>query len=944
MRLAPLARCALFLLALVPMMPASADHDAGESHVLISEVLASASSESFNGTDWNGDGDIGQASDQFIELWNPTDATVDISNWILDDVAGGGSAPCRIGWNTTLEPDARLAVFRANTRIELDYWTGDSVRLLTEEGATVHEMSYGEQHSRYDVPYVWNPANGSFGQFWDGPSPGVAHPDDWTGAGLGGLCFTMSETRHEGEYILEGRIVTMTDESNVVDGGAVHVKDGNIERVYAAGEARPEGVQIIQTGGDIFPGLIDSHNHIHYNAVPIWQMDAHIGDTYTNRYQWRNHPDYKPEVTWPKTLLESSSYWGMEYDALKHAEMKAIVGGTTAVQGNPTGDDSAYTWVLARNVEHHNFGRDNMHTKVTELESDYVGNHIKTGSADGTLDAWFLHLSEGTDQSSLDEFQILVDNDLLVPELMLIHGVPLGAAEYAQIANVGATLVWSPTSNLLLYGQTADVAAAHAAGVSIALAPDWSPSGSKSPLHELKLADWLYTHRLGDIFTDFEQVQMVTTNAADGMNWQNDVGRIQAGLAADLLVIDRNNADPYRNLVEAIDPDVRLTVVGGLPIYGDVDIMTELKGTDHEIISWNGMQKAVDVTFMGVDEGERSWADIQADLTMALEFNPVDMYDHFGAADDMSYAEFEAWAANKWPNLDAVGLDPLFTWGDARYFDALNNSYAFNKIGPIDLWSAYYDRPAELNPGVQLPTSFERSAPPTISDEVAPTLTEDGYRSLSLDDGEAVYWPYNSTIGAGIPMAACTSNSTTDANAICGALLIQMSEPTTCWAERWVDNDGEPLTNPWVKLNEECTDATAWSDAHRGISESPLPPDGEAELVSRLDPGYGPGDAIAFPGVMCADDAIQWSRQPASGGGKDVYQDPTLAHWSCYDAMDVFAPQNETLPATGEPETPTTTPEAGGLGFTWWVILVASGLVSIGSLAVILALSREDAN
>ena len=158
-----------------------------------------------------------------------------------------------------------------------------------------------------------------------------------------------------------------------------------------------------------------------------------------------------------------------------------------------------------------------MHTKVTELEEDYVGNHIKTGSSAGTLDAWFLHLSEGTDASSLNEFEILVNNDLLVPELMLIHGVPLGASEYAQMGAVGASLVWSPTSNLLLYGETANIAAAHEAGINIALAPDWSPSGSKSPLHELKLADWLDTHRYGDIFTDYEQVEMVTTNVVDGI-------------------------------------------------------------------------------------------------------------------------------------------------------------------------------------------------------------------------------------------------------------------------------------------------------------------------------------------------------------------------------------------------------------------------------------------
>ena len=76
--------CSLFLLSMAPLMPAAADETGSwHDHVVISEVLASASSASYNGTDWNGDGYIGSSSDQFIELWNPTDQTVNISNWVL---------------------------------------------------------------------------------------------------------------------------------------------------------------------------------------------------------------------------------------------------------------------------------------------------------------------------------------------------------------------------------------------------------------------------------------------------------------------------------------------------------------------------------------------------------------------------------------------------------------------------------------------------------------------------------------------------------------------------------------------------------------------------------------------------------------------------------------------------------------------------------------------
>ena len=143
------------------------------------------------------------------------------------------------------------------------------------------------------------------------------------------------------------------------------------------------------------------------------------------------------------------------------------------------------------------------------MESDYIGNHIKTGNSSGELDAWFLHLGEGVDESSRAEFDILVANDLLVGELVLIHGTALGKSEFDQMAAVGASLAWSPLSNLLLYGTTTDVATAKESGVHITLSPDWAPSGSKSPLHELKVADLWDDEMLGDIFTDYELVEMV---------------------------------------------------------------------------------------------------------------------------------------------------------------------------------------------------------------------------------------------------------------------------------------------------------------------------------------------------------------------------------------------------------------------------------------------------
>jgi cytosine/adenosine deaminase-related metal-dependent hydrolase len=157
-------------------------------------------------------------------------------------------------------------------------------------------------------------------------------------------------------------------------------------------------------------------------------------------------------------------------------------------------------------------------------DDDYTGSHLISQNQSGSLNAWFVHLAEGVDSSSKAEFDSLYEKGLIMDETVVIHGTALDSSQFEKMAEKGAGLVWSPISNLLLYGDTTDVVAADNAGVTISIAPDWGPSGSKSNLHELKTADLWNSDILGGHFSDYELAQMVTSNAAEISNWQEFVG------------------------------------------------------------------------------------------------------------------------------------------------------------------------------------------------------------------------------------------------------------------------------------------------------------------------------------------------------------------------------------------------------------------------------------
>jgi 5-methylthioadenosine/S-adenosylhomocysteine deaminase len=139
-------------------------------------------------------------------------------------------------------------------------------------------------------------------------------------------------------------------------------------------------------------------------------------------------------------------------------------------------------------------------------------------------------------------------------------------------------MVWSPFSNLLLYGKTADVKAAKAAGVPIGIGPDWAPSGSKNLLGELKVAKW-FGDSIGGLCKAAEIVAMATSGAASILGWDKHLGSLEVGKRADLLVLRGTVDDPYEQLIAATERDVQLVVINGTPRYGDSKAMASIDGT-----------------------------------------------------------------------------------------------------------------------------------------------------------------------------------------------------------------------------------------------------------------------------------------------------------------------------------------------------------------------------
>ena len=730
MRLAQLTTLLVLVLFLAPLIPSTpesfepmnvAEVDARNSDIVVSELFRSpnqlksnaTNANIYNAVDWNNDGDYGKYSDQFIELWNTGSSPVNVSDWVLSSTSG--SPPCQLAWNTVMEPDQRIVVFSADSDIVLSYFDEETVSITDTSNTLANSMTIPKEFGFYGNSIVID-SSGNAIEVDPSPGWGPGDPDSTVALNIV-KCFKVAEAGSDA-FVLKGRVVTMESENSVMNQGNVLVRDGMIEAVWSSSSSIPvnadlTNAEIIETNGTIYPGLIDLHNHVHYNHIPLWDFNVHLSESqrsdeggYTNRYQWGNNYDYGPSITWMKNNIQQNSRWGMASEQMKYAEVQAVAGGVTAIQGSPGSGTSAWDSMLARNVELYNFGQDGISTCAVcgAADDDYSGSHLISQNQSGSLNAWFVHLAEGVDSSSKSEFDALWNKGLIMDETVVIHGTALDRSQFDKMATVGADLVWSPISNLLLYGNTTNVRAADAAGLTISLAPDWGPSGSKNNLHELKVADLWNQEVMDSYFTDYELAAMVTSNPAKAANWDSFVGQLKAGMYADIVVMDTFHDDPYRNLIEAIDADVRLTVVQGKAVFGDTDIMTAINQDDWEPITGGGVSKAVDVTSMSEVDGSQTWESIESGMAMAMRNDVADIRQHWSAPDNVAWetdADVQAYldtefdgknAANTGVSqLKSMTVDPIFTTGDERYFDVINRSSWANTHIDLNKLYAYYD-------------------------------------------------------------------------------------------------------------------------------------------------------------------------------------------------------------------------------------------------------------
>ena len=397
-------------------------------------------------------------------------------------------------------------------------------------------------------------------------------------------------------------VLTMDDRLSVLH-GSVSVRDGRIAAVGQVAEAGHETV-IDARGGYVLPGFIQTHVHLCQTLFRGFADDMPL-------LEWLKMRVWPMEAAHTPSTLRAS---------VRLAAAELLRTGTTSVLTMETVHDTDVVFeTLAEVGLRATVGKCMMDSdsdvprRLQEETRASIDESLGLkkrwhGGANGRLRAAFAprfavscsrelleavaalavseqslvhtHASENRDEvefvrrmsGGLSNMEYLADTGLAAPHLCTAHCVWVTDAEQSLMAERGVKVLHCPGSNLKLGSGVAPVAEMRARGISVSLGADGAACNNRLDMFdEMRLAATLQAMRKAPgVLPARDVVWMATREGARALGQEGDIGSIEPGKRADLLLIDRGDPhlvpspDPWSAIVySARGSDVRSVVVDG---------------------------------------------------------------------------------------------------------------------------------------------------------------------------------------------------------------------------------------------------------------------------------------------------------------------------------------------------------------------------------------------
>src|SRR6266566_4056195 len=410
------------------------------------------------------------------------------------------------------------------------------------------------------------------------------------------------------------RILTMDAQRRIVDGD-VAVAGDRIQAVGRTGGRAVAGARTLDcTGLVVIPGLIQAHIHLCQTLFRGLADDLVLEDWLAKRI-WPLEAAHTPDsIYWSAMLgaaelllggttaildMETVRHTGAAFEALEVIGLRATAGkclmdAPTSPDGlrEATGNALDEAAVLCEKWHGGAAGRlrycfaprfaPSCTGPMLRAVSDLAERHgamIHTHAAETPAELEMVQRETGQ-----DELTYLDSVGISGPRAALAHCVWVDGGGMQRLARQQTNVVHCPSSNLKLGSGLAPVPEMLAAGCRVALGADGAPCNNRlDAFTEMRLAALVQKLRLGpDAMPAAQVLDLATLGGARALGLEHDIGSIEVGKKADLVVLDLTgphvvpeDADIVSRLVYgARASDVRHVIVDGRVVVRDGKLKT----------------------------------------------------------------------------------------------------------------------------------------------------------------------------------------------------------------------------------------------------------------------------------------------------------------------------------------------------------------------------------
>ena len=411
--------------------------------------------------------------------------------------------------------------------------------------------------------------------------------------------------------ITNGIVVTVDGSNRVVTPGAVAVDGANIVAVDTADNIRRQfrGRDTIDAGGQVvMPGLVNTHTHAPMVLYRGLADDLALEEWLMKYIFPAEAKTVSPEFVRAGTrlaaleMIESgtTTYADMYYfeeeiaKETKAAGLRGVLG-QTIIQF-PVADAKAPADSLARAETFINAFRND------PLITPAVAPHAIYTNDGGTLKAaralslkygvpTLIHMAEtqseaatAKERGSPTVVSYLDALGFLGPGVVAAHAVWVNDGDTALLKSRGVGVSHNPESNMKLASGIAPVKAYLAANVAVGLGTDGAASNNDLDMFEaMRAASFLQKVATGDptAVSARTAVQMATIGGARALGMEKQIGSLEPGKHADIIIVGMNAArqtpmyDPISHLVYVTrGDDVQTTIVNGKVLMRNRKVLT----------------------------------------------------------------------------------------------------------------------------------------------------------------------------------------------------------------------------------------------------------------------------------------------------------------------------------------------------------------------------------